>query len=46
MSSVLTQPLTFHAPRPVAAQRAAGQWSVDEIEALFNLPLPELMHRA
>ena len=25
---------------------APGAWSVDAIEALFNLPFPELMHRA
>ncbi|MDP3796374.1 MAG: biotin synthase BioB [Polaromonas sp.] len=46
MSSVLTQPLAFHPPRPAAQPREHSRWSVDEIEALFNLPFPELMHRA
>ncbi|WP_293403869.1 biotin synthase BioB [Polaromonas sp.] len=46
MSSILTQPIAFHPPRPAAPEREHGRWSVDDIEALFNLPFPELMHRA
>ena len=46
MPSVVAQALAFHPPRPAAPPREHGRWSVDEIEALFNLPFPELMHRA
>jgi biotin synthase len=40
-----TQAVHIH---PRAAERAASapRWPVAEIEALFELPLPELMHRA
>ncbi|MBI2727260.1 MAG: biotin synthase BioB [Polaromonas sp.] len=38
--------MAFHPPRPAAPEREHGRWSVDDIEALFNLPFPELMHRA
>ena len=49
MSSTLEKPVQFHAPRPAAPRRdvqAEPRWSVDAIEALFNLPFPELMHQA
>ena len=46
MSSVLTQPLAFHPPRTAPAPREHNRWSVDAIEALFNLPFPELIHQA
>ena len=49
MSHVAEQTITLHRPRPQASQtEQAGEqrWSVDAIEALFNLPFPELMHRA
>src|SRR6187551_3653938 len=49
MSHVAEQTITLHRPRPQATQvEQAGdqRWSVDAIEALFNLPFPELMHRA
>ncbi len=41
------QPITLHRSkaRPVAPATAA-RWSVEAIEELFNLPFPELMHRA
>ena len=49
MSHVAEQTVTLHRPRAKATPApAAGEqrWSVDDIEALFNLPFPELMHRA
>ena len=39
--------ITLHPPRKqTAAPSTHALWSVDAIEALFNLPFPELMHRA
>ena len=39
--------ITLHPPRmQTAAPSTHARWSVDAIEALFNLPFPELMHRA
>ena len=49
MSSVLEKTVQFHAPRAAAPQpdtQAGLRWSVDAIEALFNLPFPDLMHQA
>ena len=48
MSSSAEQVVTLHRPRPAAPAPASGteRWSVDAIEALFNLPFPELMHQA
>lgn len=46
MSSVLEQTVTLHRPRQAAPASPAARWSVDAIEALFNLPFPELMHQA
>jgi biotin synthase len=49
MSSVLEKPVQFHAPRPAAHQpdvQAEPRWTIDAIEALFNLPFPDLMHQA
>jgi len=41
------QTITLHPQRkPVAAPSTPARWSVDAIEALFNLPFPELMYRA
>ena len=41
-----TQPLQFHKPARPAAPAAEARWTVAAIEALFDLPLPELLHRA
>ena len=46
MSSVIEQPVTLHPPRQTAPTRPSSRWSIDAIEALFNLPFPELMHQA
>ncbi|MBT9474825.1 biotin synthase BioB [Polaromonas sp.] len=47
MSSVVEQPITLHRPAaPLAPKTGAERWTVDAIEALFNLPFPELMHQA
>lgn len=48
MSSVLEQTVTLHRPRQAAPAnpQAAARWPVEAIEALFDLPFPELMHQA
>ncbi|MDP1739240.1 MAG: biotin synthase BioB [Caulobacter sp.] len=46
MSSVFEQPVTLHRPRQTAPASPEARWSVDAIEALFDLPFPELMHQA
>ena len=47
MSASAEQVVTLHRPRPAApAPASTERWSVDAIEALFNLPFPELMHQA
>lgn len=48
MSTATEQVVTLHRPAAPAATSASGteRWSVDAIEALFNLPFPELMHQA
>lgn len=46
MSSVFEQPVTLHRPRQSVPARPEARWSVDAIEALFDLPFPELMHQA
>ena len=49
MTTSAEQTITLHPPRTVAApapKTGAERWSVDAIEALFNLPFPELMHQA
>jgi len=48
-ATAIEQTITLH--RPVAVRQPAvnapePRWSVDAIEALFNLPFPELMHQA
>ena len=41
------QTITLHPPRKQAVPPGApARWSIDAIEALFNLPFPELMYRA
>ena len=47
MTTATEQKITLHPQRkPSVAPSAPARWSVDTIEALFNLPFPELMHRA
>ena len=53
MITASEQNITLHPQRKPAvvpstpgAPSAPTRWSVDAIEALFNLPFPELMHRA
>ena len=45
MSTVTEQSITLHRPKAAAAAKAE-RWSVDAIEALFQLPFPELLFRA
>ena len=49
MHSPTEQTIALHRPKPVKPLPAAAlkpRWSVDAVEALLNLPFPELMHRA
>jgi biotin synthase len=48
MSTSLEQAITLHRPAPAPQARESGyqRWSIDAIEALFDLPFPDLMHRA
>ena len=49
MTLSAAQTIILHRPRTAAAptpKTGAERWSIDAIEALFNLPFPELMHRA
>jgi len=49
MPTVNEQTITLHRPKAARAAATAPQparWSVDAIEALFQLPFPELLYRA
>jgi len=50
MSATLEHPVTLHRPpRPPAdpaAPAAAPRWRVEDVQALFELPFSELLHRA
>jgi len=46
MSSVLEQPVTLHRPSRDAISVATDRWSVEAVRELFELPFPELLHRA
>ena len=49
MSTPVEQTINLRRPRapaPQAPKTGAERWSIDAIEALFNLPFPELMHQA
>ncbi|HXE22919.1 MAG TPA: biotin synthase BioB [Rhodoferax sp.] len=50
MSATLEQPVTLHrpprAPADSVTPAAAPRWSVEDVQALFELPFPELLHRA
>lgn len=46
MSLTDTRPITLHRPAAAPASTGQARWSVDAIEALFQLPFPELLYRA
>jgi biotin synthase len=47
MSTAVEQTITLHrTPASPAPKTGAERWSIHAIEALFNLPFPELMHQA
>jgi biotin synthase len=47
MNTSAEQTITLHRPpAPQAPKGGAERWSIDAIEALFNLPFPELMYQA
>jgi biotin synthase len=42
-----SQPITFHAPRaPASVTAGTGDWPVEQVLALFNLPFNDLLFRA
>ena len=45
MNNVVESPVTLHRPAK-AVPATEGRWSVADVQALLDLPLPELMHRA
>src|SRR5574343_777182 len=45
LQAAASAPVTLHRPAP-CAQRANERWRVEAIEALFQLPFPELLYRA
>ena len=45
MKTIVKSPVTLHRPaKPATANE--GRWPVTAVQALLDLPLPELMHRA
>ena len=47
MSATFEQPVTLHRATPRdAAALTARRWSVEAVQALFELPFPDLLHRA
>ena len=47
MSAVFEKPVTLHRPAAREATPAGSQaWSVEAVQALFELPFPDLLHRA
>jgi biotin synthase len=45
-SPVTAAPLAFHPPRPAPKAPPPARWTVEAIEALFDQPFPDLLHRA
>jgi biotin synthase len=46
MSSAIEQPVSLHRARRDAAHFPLGSWTVEAVATLFELPFPELLHRA
>jgi len=46
LAPVAAQPIQFHRPATPAPAAGAERWAVKDIEALFELPFPELIFRA
>ncbi len=47
MSTMATQPVSLHPlQRSKSAPPTASRWSVPAVQALFELPFPDLLHRA
>lgn len=47
MSTLIEHPLTIHRPlAAVARPTEASPWTLQDVQALFELPFPELLHRA
>ncbi|HMM71416.1 MAG TPA: biotin synthase BioB [Rhodocyclaceae bacterium] len=44
--SVIEQTVTFHRGAQPAAELSAQRWSVQQVQELFDLPFPRLMHLA
>jgi biotin synthase len=43
---ILEHSVTLHRPRREAVSAAAPRWRVQDVQALFDLPFPDLLHRA
>ena len=46
MSTTFEQPVTLHRPAARAALAGAQRWSVEAVQALFELPFNDLLYRA
>ena len=46
MSTVFEQPVALHRKSRAAPASGAARWTVAAVQALFDLPFPELLHRA
>ncbi|MDB5881195.1 MAG: biotin synthase [Ramlibacter sp.] len=46
MSTVFEQPVAMHRRQPSEPAAAPARWTVAAVQALFDLPFPELLHRA
>jgi biotin synthase len=47
VSSLVEQPVTLHRPLPAASRPAgANRWTVNDVQALFEMSFPDLLHRA
>jgi biotin synthase len=46
LSTVFEQPVAMHRRQPSEPAAAPARWTVAAVQALFDLPFPELLHRA
>jgi biotin synthase len=46
VSTVFEQPVSLHRMPPAQAPAGTARWTVAAVQALFDLPFPELLHRA
>lgn len=46
MKTAHSAPITFHRPTPVPQPKGPQAWPLEQVQALFELPFPELLFRA